>query len=293
MINTNDIFEQLKDSIEYKLKPDETKISTMTICLKMKKSIIFNCQQIGKYLKQDNDFITEIKFSNDDGNIQIRGGIPKRKKHKKKEKPNTKQKKDSFYNQVTIIVKVSDIKTINIKLFKNGSIQMTGCDSIENTKYSIEKLFKILNKSRYLVNPVKNKITEIKFVKHEINCSDIISGKVSLINCNFYIDFQINRDKLYQLISEKNLDNVLEIKKKNITDVIDKDTPQKYMDSTFDPIRHACVNIKLTHPIKTITIFVFESGSIIILGKSCRQIRDAYNFINVFLCSNFFNISYN
>lgn len=293
MINNCDIFEKLKDSIEYKLKPDETKISTMTICLKMKKSVMFNCQNIGKYLKQDKNFISEIKFSNDDGNIQVRGGVFKRKKHKKKQKINIKQKKDSFYNQVTIIVKVSDIKTINIKLFKNGSIQMTGCNSIENTKYSIEKLFEILSKSRYLVNPVKNKITEIKFVKKNINIDDIISGKVSLINCNFYINFQINRDKLYDLISNKKLDNVLEIKKKNIVDLLDKDTPQKYMDSTFDPIRHACVNIKLNHPIKTITIFVFESGSIIILGKSCRQVRDAYNFINVFLCSNFFNISYN
>ena len=93
-------------------------------------------------------------------------------------------------------------------------------------------------------------------------------------------------------LSQKKSDSILEIKKHDIHENIDKDIPQKYMDSTYDPIRHACVNIKLNHPtMKTITIFVFESGSIIILARSCRQIRDAYNFINVFLLTNYFNIA--
>ena len=83
---------------------------------------------------------------------------------------------------------------------------------------------------------------------------------------------------------------MLEIRKHDVHLNQDIDIPQKYIDCTYDPIRHACVNIKLNHPTKTITIFVFESGSIIILGKTCRQVRDAYNFINVFLLSNYFNV---
>ena len=93
-------------------------------------------------------------------------------------------------------------------------------------------------------------------------------------------------------LANKNLKN-LEIKKKSKIITHDINSPFKYIDGTFDPIRHACVNIKLQHPIKTITIFVFESGSIIILGKSCRQVRDAYNFINVFLLSNYYEICNN
>ena len=288
-----DIFDKLKKKIDYDLKPEETIISTMTICLDMGSNCIFECYNIGKFLKLDKKFIEEIKFC-DENNIQIRSFT--KKKIKQKKKPEKKKKKDSFYNQVTIIVRISDIKTINIKLFKNGSIQMTGCDSIVNTKYSIEKLFEILNKPRYLLNLDKKNINIIKFLKTEndkvITIDDIIQCNVHLINCNFNIGFKINRDKLFDIISNKNSESILEIKKNNIAynRNIDIDIPQKYIDSTYDPIRHACVNIKLNHPIKTITIFVFESGSIIILGKSCKQIRDAYNFINVFLLSNYYNI---
>jgi TATA-box binding protein (TBP) (component of TFIID and TFIIIB) len=287
-----DVFMKLRKKIEYDLKPEEAKISTMTICLDMGSNCIFECYNIGKYLKLDRKFIEEIKFC-DENDIQIRSFNKKKLKQKRKRKSEKKTKKESFYNQVTIIVKISDIKTINIKLFKNGSIQMTGCDSIENTKKSIERLFEILNKPRYLLNLHKKEITEIRFLKTEnnktISIDDIIIGNIHLINCNFDIGFKINRDRLFEIISNKNNESILEIKKSNNMN-IDEDLPQKYMDSTFDPIRHACVNIKLNHPIKTVTIFVFESGSIIILGKSCRQIRDAYNFINVFLLTNYFNV---
>jgi TATA-box binding protein (TBP) (component of TFIID and TFIIIB) len=292
MNENKDIFEKLKKKIEYDLKPEEAKISTMTICLVMGSKCIFECYNIGKYLKLDRKFIDEIKFC-DENNTQIRSF--NKKKIKVKKKAEKKKKKESFYNQVTIIVRISDIKTINIKLFKNGSIQMTGCDSIVNTKYSIEKLFEILNKPRYLLNLYDKNISTIKFLKTEndkiITIDDIIQCNVHLINCNFNIGFRINRDKLFDIISNKHSESILEIKKNNNNNAnMDINLPQKYIDSTYDPIRHACVNIKLNHPIKTITIFVFESGSIIILGKSCDQIRDAYNFINVFLLSNYFNI---
>ena len=289
-----DIFKILKDKIEYDLKPEEAKISTMTICLDMSNDFKFECFNIGKYLKVDNKFIEEIKFSDENNDIKIRSQVKKKSKQKRKKKIGKKSKKDSFYNQATIIVKISETKTINIKLFKNGSVQMTGCDSIENAKKSIERLFELMNQSRYVLDFAKKQIQEIKFIsandnkKLTLDCID--HGTVVLINCNFNIGFEINRDKLYEIISNKKNESIMEIKKSNGTELIDKDIPQKYMDCTYDPIRHACVNIKLNHPIKTVTIFVFESGSIIILGKSCRQIRDAYNFINVFLLTNYFNV---
>jgi TATA-box binding protein (TBP) (component of TFIID and TFIIIB) len=287
-----DIFKILKDKIEYDLKPEEAKISTMTICLDLSNNLKFECFNIGKYLKVDNNFIQEIKFSDENHDIKIRSQIIKKSKQKRKNKIVKKSKKDSFYNQATIIVKISEIKTINIKLFKNGSIQMTGCDSIENAKNSIEKLFELLNQSRFILDLAKKEIREIKFIvsNKKLDLNNIDHGTVVLINCNFNIGFEINRDKLYEIISNKKNESIMEIKKSNGTDGFDKDIPQKYIDCTYDPIRHACVNIKLNHSIKTVTIFVFESGSIIILGKSCRQIRDAYNFINVFLLTNYFKV---
>jgi TATA-box binding protein (TBP) (component of TFIID and TFIIIB) len=295
MNNETDIFYKLKKKIEYDLKPEETQISTMTICLNMNNNCKFHCFNIGKYLKIDNNFIDDIIFSDENNEIKYRNLNKKKKKKKKEKKVSTKSRKDSFYNQVTIIVKISPEKNINVKLFKNGSIQMTGCDSIANAKKSIERIFELLNTTRHLLDFPNKKIKEIKFIKTKNNMklvlNHIISGKVVLINCNFNIRFKINRDNLYEIITNNKNDSVLEIKKQESNHNMHNDYPQKYIDCTFDPIRHACVNIKLNHPTKIITIFVFESGSIIILGTTCRQIRDAYNFINVFLMTNYFNVS--
>jgi TATA-box binding protein (TBP) (component of TFIID and TFIIIB) len=293
----DDIFIKLKDTIEYDLKPDETNITTMTICLTMKENIQFKCFNIGKYLKKDSN-IDDIIFCDENNEIKTRKEQKKKKKKKlkKKLKVGKQPKKDSFYNQVTIVVKISDIKNINIKLFKNGSIQMTGCDSLDNAKKSINIVFNLLNTTRHLLNFEKKEIKEITFIKtinnEKLNINDICKGKVVLINSVFNIGFQINRDKLYEIISNKTNESVLEIKKNSTTDNIDKNNALKYIDDcTFDPIRHACVNIKLKHPSKIITIFVFESGSIIILAKTCRQIKYAYNYINVFLLTNYFCVA--
>ena len=111
MNDENDIFYKLKKKIEYDLKPPETEISTMTICLNMKNNCKFNCFNIGKYLKIDNNFIDDIIFSDDNNEIKNRKLNKKKKKKKKKEKKvGAKTRKDSFYNQVTIIVKISPEK---------------------------------------------------------------------------------------------------------------------------------------------------------------------------------------
>ena len=90
--------------------------------------------------------------------------------------------------------------------------------------------------------------------------------QIRMINTNFNIGFQINRNKLYQLLIEHGY------------------------DVSFDPIIHACVNIKynIKQLNKTVSIFVFESGSITIAGSnSCYQILLTYNFINTFILSNY------
>ena len=72
-----------------------------------------------------------------------------------------------------------------------------------------------------------------------------------MINTNFNIGFQINREKLHQMLLING------------------------HDSSFNPIIHACVNVKYSIPniSKTVSIFVFESGSITIAGSnSCFQI---------------------
>ena len=101
------------------------------------------------------------------------------------------------------------------------------------------------------------------------------------------MNFGIDRDKLYKKLKE---------------DISQKKFNGKFtIDPKYDPNRHACVNIQLfiLNPelnitVKSVSIFVFEKGSIIITGaKNFKQVMSAYNFINTYLLSNYFNISSN
>jgi TATA-box binding protein (TBP) (component of TFIID and TFIIIB) len=160
------------------------------------------------------------------------------------------------------------LKTVNVKLFINGSIQMTGCKHLDNIRSSLELLFEKLKITKVILNR-NMEFIEKPFVIDTtlLNINNVNNFYIQMINTNFNIQFHINRSKLFQLLLDNNI------------------------DASFDPIIHACVNIKYylsTKKTKTISIFVFESGSITIAGSnSCSEILEAYNFINKFILSNY------
>ena len=53
-----------------------------------------------------------------------------------------------FYNQVSIRVKISSIEEINMKIFRNGRLQMTGCKTEESAKRAVEIVCDNLMKTR-------------------------------------------------------------------------------------------------------------------------------------------------
>ena len=114
----------------------ELRISTITGISKFSKDI--NLDNLYLSLVED-DIIKFIEYGE-----KYKGEID-RKNLKKREK----NKKKFFYNQITLHVylKYLDIdKKINVKLFNNGSIQMTGLKSIELGESTIQYLLdKITN----------------------------------------------------------------------------------------------------------------------------------------------------
>jgi len=110
-------------------------IATITLCCKIPDCDL-NITNIGQYLQID-DKILGIKYKYGDLNI-MKGmystTIYKKSKGKKLDKVN----KRLFYNQVSIIVNNGD-KSINVKVFKNGSLHMTGCKS-EDDAYKVLKI---------------------------------------------------------------------------------------------------------------------------------------------------------
>tara|TARA_B100000902_G_C27220099_1_gene869172 strand:- start:216 stop:962 length:747 start_codon:yes stop_codon:yes gene_type:complete len=188
---------------------------------------------------------------------------------KKLEKKSRKKKeKVTFYNQSTIHIFYKD-KIINVKLFNNGKVQMTG---LKYEKQGIE----VLN----IIKDIFMKDYDIEFLdkeKLEINDYDIV-----LINSDFDIKYSINRELLHREIIDEGL------------------------YSTYEPCMYPGVNIKYYFnnnnqksgickcnekcngkgkgngdgDCKRVTIAVFASGKIIITGgRTNNQLVDSYNFI--------------
>lgn len=250
---------RISDILQMKELPEDVSISTITLCCAL--FIEFKVNNIAKYIDLKSTSIVKISYGRAEDSITNRALIPK-KKHKKKKKT-----KRVFYNQVSLSVMIDSKadKPINIKLFTNGSIQMTGCKNIDNVIDVIEKIFVELKVVKAIVNLKTLKIEEVPFVNdtEKLKLSDIHKITIGMINSNFDYPNTIDRLKLYNIL----LNDTIECK--------------------FDPSNHACVNIKFNSHNKTISILVFEEGSIVITGaQNYNQILDAYNFINRYLLQN-------
>lgn len=303
-MNTNIIFlmSELISGLErakldvYNL-PYDLPISTATISCKI--DVLFDVENIAYYFNEFDDVLIDKIYGNRNGENSVNFKTKKIGKKKKKVKKN-------FFNQVSLIFSTPMLmgmnmdeltnrekeKTINVKLFINGSIHMTGCKHLSNITKCLEIAFERIKKTKAIINE-KGQFVKKRFYKRvedltkcenlffdykydlskyntdpisQLKISNVYMFGIHMINTNFNIGFQIKRNTLQQLL----IDNGF--------------------DATLDPTVHACVNVKLNipHQNKTISIFVFESGSITIAGSdTCEQILYTYNFINKFILTNY------
>jgi len=166
-------------------------------------------------------------------------------------------------------IKIKFKKIINVKIFKNGRIQITGLKYEKQGIDIIHKLIKLFNEKK-----ISNDC-DIKMIDYSI----------VLINCDFELKHEINRYKLHEKLMENNI------------------------YSSYEPCNYPGVNIKYyinennndgicccnkicdgkgdgksDGNCKRITIAVFKSGSIIITGgRNIEQILKSYEFINKFI----------
>ena len=270
--NENDIEHNVKDN-NYMIYPNNKKyeeaklflkqhnimISTITLDCTLNTNVILD--NFAKHVVLIENEIVSIKFGNRNDMATNRTIIV----IKKKKKPSTK----NFYNQVTILMKPTNILSnnyINIKVFQNGSLQMTGCKDMEDFFNVTNKLIKILKKGKTVL--LNKKKIHIDFITDpdKIGISNI---NIRMINSNFRLDYKIDRKKLAKLL------------KKNHS-LKTKDTEIGYVECTYKPNGgHSCVNIKYHYDeLNKPSIFVFQTGAIIITGaKRINHIIAAYHFI--------------
>ena len=248
---------------EIKNLPNGVNISTMTASIK-NTGLVFDFKNIFDYLElNDNDVLAVVRNAND-----YRSLITIKKKKKKK---NEKKKKRQFFNQLSVIIRINegpyeDInkeKKINFKLFVNGSIQMSGIKNISFVNKALNKLIVVLKRTRAVRFENKKKIEKIKYISSDIEINT--SGfQINMINSNYQLRIKINRPNLYQLLLKKKI------------------------NASYEKAIRACVCVKYSIPSeneddeKTLSIFIFQKGNIIITGKaqSKEDIMSAFNFIN-------------
>ena len=195
----------------------------------------------------------------------------------------------TFFNQSTIVVRRkverskeadskddaqdsaqdSAWKEVNIKLFANGGIQMTGVTSEAFARSALEWLYELIQ--GFPESPFYQPVGIHRF-------------SVQLINTDYSINRFINQDALHKLlINEYNLFSMLE-------KTIYQGVNTKYFYNTSNRRPGICSCQKICKgqgtgegegQCKRITMSIFRTGKIIITGaRQMKQIETAYAFLN-------------
>lgn len=188
-----------------------------------------------------------------------------------------KKAKTFFFNQATLVLRqeVAPLqwKEINVKLFRNGGIQMTGVRTEKMSQDAIE----------WLVSHIQARCTKAPVFETETR---IHKMQIQLVNTDFSIGAKIRRDALYKLLSEKYHLTV------SYEPSIYQGVKTKYFYNAVRPDHcppGLCPCDKLCKgtgdgtaigECKKITISPFQTGQIIITGaRTMHQIQEAYEFM--------------
>jgi TATA-box binding protein (TBP) (component of TFIID and TFIIIB) len=184
----------------------------------------------------------------------------------------------TFFNQSTIVVRKAtnpektQFKEVNVKLFGNGGIQMTGIPAEEFAQGVLSWL-----------------LEELQKVKASVFASppSLQKFKVQLINSDYQVAHPIQRTQLHSILSRTyGLFSTFES-----TIYQGVNTKYYYNDKHPDPDRPGiCLCAKRCRgqgtgsgpgECKRITMSVFQTGKIIITGgRYMYQLEEAYNFLN-------------
>ena len=261
------------DNIE--IKPTKFKVSTHSA--KAKLTLPINIEKLSNIIYKNlvtfgNDTVNLPYFGITYNNLDI--NLLKKKKYKKK--------KSKFFNCCSIIVKSIDNSNVNIKLFKNSSVTMTGCKTPDSGLVAI----------RLLVNEIK-KYSEVS--ESDITELDVDDYQITMINANYSIGYKIDANKLFSIVkNDYNLyvsyepDRYQGVKISYIWNILNKSKDGKCHCHDKECTGKGKNKDGLgLNRCKKVTIAVFKTGSVVITGaKMLDQTKDAYNFINSIIIKN-------
>ena len=186
-----------------------------------------------------------------------------------------KRVKKTFFNQSSLVVRlqINDTiwKEVNIKLFSNGGVQMTGVPDDKTGRAAIEWLASHVESSYEGVFPTKRGIHRYE---------------TQLVNSDYSIGVPIRREKLHKILVETY--GLFSTFESTIYQGVNTKFYYNKARKTGPPGICLCPspcegtgNGEAIGDCKRITISPFQTGRIIITGaRSLEQIEEAYRFMN-------------
>jgi len=184
----------------------------------------------------------------------------------------------TFFNQATLVIRKylngRGWKEVNIKLFANGGVQMTG---VPTPEFSQEAITYVINKIKATAPDIFN------------GAAAMTKFKIQLINSDYSINRQIYQEKLHKVLS--NVYNLFSSHESTIYQGVNTKYYYNKKGNILRPgiceCKEACTgqgNGDGDGQCKRITISPFSSGKIIITGaRDMYQINEAYEFFNEIL----------
>ena len=184
----------------------------------------------------------------------------------------------TFFNQATLVIRKTCAgrgwKEVNIKMFANGGIQMTGVPTAEFSQQAIQ----------YVMDQIVAKDKDVFTGEPSLT-----KFRIQLINSDYSINRQIYQDKLHKVLS-----NVYNLFSSHESTIYQGVNTKYYYNKKGNPLRPGICECKAQcsgqglgdgeGQCKRITISPFSSGKIIITGaREMDQINEAYEFFNEIL----------
>jgi hypothetical protein len=207
-----------------------------------------------------------------------------------------------FDNQVTVIYKMrAENGTTyypNIKVFRNGSIQMTGIRTKDDGELAAKLIADEVERMRHssATQVVVSESTTTDDSSYDENTQNKIVSTdftIRMINCDFGVPFKIRRKKLHLLLISPTYNNVCSFQPVDYPGVKlqyfwNSDTAYAKGGMCMCPSQ--CFGKGTSNgcgQCKKVTVSVFDSGKILITGaNSFYQVNSAFNYIKQVIYDN-------
>lgn len=189
-------------------------------------------------------------------------------------------RKSAFDNQVTVVYRLRSGYSPNVKIFRNGSIHMTGIKTLEDGERIVDVVAETVNK---IVRDQAEEQEKLEQSDQSIERPESQTKErnfiVRMINCDFSVPFKIRRKELHNLLVDHYM-NTCSYQPETYPGV-----KLQYFCNTNNcngicQCTRACIGKGFGNECKKVTIAIFASGKMLITGATTfDHVNETYAYI--------------